>query len=160
MLSDKPEQLQGRFTQEKYLSVVDAYLNSSGLFSYQRDAEILWETKEPVQSKVVLTPTAIVNRQGEREIVSLDSETNPMVGVLSEIFFAVFTADWNRLSGYFAVSGEQANQQWRAELIPLDAVIKQVVSRVELKGDTLLREVVLYESGGDYTRIHFHELSR
>jgi predicted metalloprotease len=38
--------------------------------------------------------------------------------------------------------------------------VKRVISRVELQGDRNLRQVLLYEEGGDWTRIQFHDLQQ
>ena len=40
----------------------------------------------------------------------------------------------------------------------VDKSVERVVTRVELSGDELLREVVLFEAAGDRTQIKFLEL--
>ncbi|MBY4676116.1 outer membrane lipoprotein carrier protein LolA [Marinobacterium arenosum] len=155
-----PAHLDGHFTQEKYLSALDASLVSTGVFSYQRGRSIRWETLEPIKNELLMTPESIINRQGGQELLQLETASNPVVKVLSEIFFAVLTADWAKLSGYFDLSGTLEGSQWTAELVPTDSAVRQVVTRVELKGDSLLREVVLHENGGNRTAIRFDSLSR
>ena len=49
--------------------------------------------------------------------------------------------------------------QWHAELVPVDKTVQQLVSRVELKGGALVREIILHESSGDRTAIHFDRLN-
>ena len=159
-ISTSPSSLDGRFSQEKYLAALDASLLSSGVFSYRRGESIRWETLEPIQNELFMTPTTIVNRQGEQELVRLEKDTNPAVTVLSEIFFSVLTAEWAKLAVYFDLSGQLDGDQWSAELIPVDHSVMHVVSRVELRGDTLLRELILHESGGDRTTIRFDSLSQ
>lgn len=159
-LSKSPESLTADFNQQKYLSSLDATLSSSGVFHYQRGKSIRWQTLQPIQNELLMTPDAIVNRQGDQELVRLDTASNPAVAVFSDILFAVLTADWSQLASYFKLSGEGQGGQWHAQLVPIDKVVLQVVSRVELKGDKFLREVILHEASGDQTTIRFKNLSQ
>jgi len=159
-LSMSPENLTGDFKQEKYLSSLDASLASSGVFNYQRETSIRWQTLLPIQNELLMTPTAIVNSQGGKELVRLETDSNPAVTVFSEILFSVLTAEWGKLASYFELSGGVEGVQWVAQLVPIDKTVMPVVSRVELKGDVLLREVILHEASGDRTTIRFDNLNQ
>lgn len=159
-ISVSPERLDGDFTQQKYLKALDTSLLSTGVFSYQRGKSIRWNTEEPIKNELLMTPDAIVNRQNGHELVRLETDSNPAVTILSEIFFSVLTAEWDKLSGYFDLSGTANGEQWSAELLPVDAAVLQVITRVELKGNDLLREVILHEKGGNRTTIRFENLSQ
>ena len=149
-----PEILEGSFNQEKYIATLDATLISTGVFTYQRDKSIRWEILEPIHSELLMTPSAINSKADNRELMRLDANSNPVAQVISEIFFAVLTADWEKLSPYFELSVTVEGAQWHAVLLPLDQAVAQVFSRVELKGQTLLEEIVLHEKSGDRTTIH------
>jgi hypothetical protein len=153
-LASSPDQLQGRFRQEKYLGALDTSLLSSGRFSYRRGESIRWEILEPIQNELVITPSGLSSRQGDNELLRIDARSNPGAAILGEIMFAVLSADWSRLEQYFELSGDIDGQQWRALLQPRDAVIGQVINQVELRGADLLRVIVLHEHGGDRTTIH------
>lgn len=157
-LTQSPAQLSGSFSQQKYLQALDISLLSSGVFEYQRGKVIQWETLQPIQNELIVTPTAIVSKQGGQNLLQLGAETNPAVAAFSGILFSVLTADWKKLANYFALSGQFEGNQWQAELVPLESTISQVVSKVELKGDVLLREVTLLENGGDRITIRFDHL--
>jgi hypothetical protein len=153
-ISTTPEMLEGRFSQEKYLSALDATLKSTGVFTYQRGKSIHWEILEPIQNELVISPVAITSKQADGELLRFDGGLNPTVLVLGEIFFSVLTAEWEVLADYFELSGEIDGQQWHAVLVPIDQTVIQVFSRIELKGGILLREIILFENGGDRTTIH------
>ncbi len=153
-LASSPDQLQGRFRQQKYLGALDTSLLSSGRFSYRRDESIRWEILEPIQNELVITPSGLSSRQGDNELLRIDADSNPGAAILGEIMFAVLSAEWSRLEQYFELSGEIDGQQWHAKLQPRDAVIGQIFSQVELRGAELLRVIVLHERGGDRTTIH------
>lgn len=107
-----------------------------------------------------MTPDSIVNKQGSEEIIRLDGSSNPVVSVFSEIFFAVLTADWSKLSSYFRLSGDVDEKGWNAVLIPVDESVKKVVSKVEIQGNQLPLKVVLHESNGNRTTIRFSNLQQ
>ena len=152
-ISATPEILQGRFSQEKYLGALDAALISTGVFTYQRGKSIRWEILQPIQNELVMTPTTITNKQGNDELLRLDMGSNPTAALMGEIFFAVLTAEWEKLADYFELSGEIEGQQWHAVLVPLDQAVVQIFSRIELKGGSLLRVIILHENSGDRTTI-------
>lgn len=159
-ITKNPTGLEGQFVQEKYLAALETSFISSGKFSYQRGVSVRWETLKPVQSEMLMTPEAISNTQGGRELMRIETKSNPAVTLFNEMFFSVLTAEWQKLSAYFELSGKVEDGYWRAELLPVDKTVKQVISRVELKGEALVHEIILYEGSGDRTTIHFSDLSQ
>ena len=153
-ISMTPEMLEGHFSQEKYLSALDATLKSTGVFTYQRSESIHWKILEPIQNELVISPVAITSKQADGEWLRLEVGLNPTAVVLGEIFFSVLTAEWEVLADYFELSGKIEGQEWHAVLVPIDQSVMQVFSRIELKGGILLREIILFENGGDRTTIH------
>lgn len=105
-LTDNPKQLQGQFQQSKYLSFLDTELESSGRFEYQQGQVIHWLTEQPIASELVLTPKAVINKQDGEEISRLNTEGNPIATMMSRIFFAVLTADWQPLATLFTLEGD------------------------------------------------------
>ena len=163
--SATPDYLQGSFRQEKYLQILDASLQSTGQFEYRRNEFIRWETLEPIQSELTMTPTSIVSQQVGQALLEFNSKTNPAVAVLSEILFSVLTAEWGKLGAYFELQGELEVSElkvgeWFVILLPKDQSVAQFVERVELQGDSLLRAVTLFEKGGDRTEIYFENMSQ
>lgn len=159
-ITKNPAGLEGLFVQEKYLAALETSFVSSGKFSYKRGISVRWETLNPIQSEMLMTPDAISNTQGGRELMRMETKSNPAVTLFNEIFFSVLTAEWGKLSAYFKLSGKVKEGRWQAELTPVDKTVKQVVSRVELKGEALVNEIILYESSGDRTTIHFNDLNQ
>ena len=152
--------LQGSFTQDKYLNALDATLTSTGKFSYLRKVSVRWETLEPIQSEFLMTPNEVISRQGEQELFRMNTRDNPVISTLNKIFFSVLTAEWENLAQYFQISDATIEKEsWQVELLPLDSSIQQVVQRVELKGDVFLREIILHEKDGNRTTIRFSDLT-
>ena len=153
-----PETLQGGFRQQKYLAALDTELSSSGNFEYRRGESIRWQIEQPIENELIMTGTSLSSRQGDDELLRLDVDSNPAAVVMSEILFAVLTAEWPRLAQYFTLSGELDEQGWRVELTPRAALIERMFERIELRGGKWLREIVMHEQGGDKTTIQLHDL--
>jgi len=153
-----PETLKGIFSQEKYLSAFELTLNSSGHFVYQKGRSIHWQTLEPVANELILTPDSIVNRQDGEELMRLEAKEGATIGIFSQIFFSVMTANWAQLERYFSLQGESDGEHWQVELTPTDIRFLQVIQKVELSGRELMEQVVLHEQNGDRTLIRFSEL--
>ena len=152
--------LEGNFTQDKYLHALDATLTSTGIFSYRRKVSVRWETLEPIHSEFLMTPNEVISRQAEQELFRMNAADNPVISILNKIFFSVLTAEWENLALYFQIADATIEKEnWQVELLPLDKAILQVVQRVELKGDIFLREIVLHEKDGNRTTIHFSDLA-
>ncbi len=152
-ITGMPDKHAGTFVQEKYLQVVDASLESSGVFEYERGKSIRWEILEPIQSELLMTPAGVSSKQNGEELLQLDASANPAAAALGEIFFAVLTADWGVLESYVELSGTIDGDNWHAVLEPLEQSARLVFTRVELSGSGLLEKIVLHESSGDRTTI-------
>ena len=142
-----PENLEGGFTQEKYLAALEASLISTGKFSYHENKLINWITLTPIKSSLLLTPDSISDESG--------AELSQGSDVLSNVLFSVLTANWAGLSNYFDMSGSTTDENWQVILNPRDATIASVIERIELGGNRFIRELTLYDRSGDYTKIIF-----
>ena len=154
-LTATDEELSGEFVQEKYLAQFETSIQSSGTFSYQRGKQIIWQTLQPIQSELVMTPTQIVSRQGDVELLRLDAGHNAAVAVLSNLFFSVLTSEWDQLDEHFTLSGNSSNGSWQISLTPKEEMIANVVNNVELSGERDLERVVMHENNGDRIHIAF-----
>lgn len=160
-LTESPDQLQGEFKQEKYLAEFDTTLVSSGIFNYQRNKFIRWQTLMPIENELLMKPNSIRSSQDGDDLISLKADKDPATKILTEIFFAVLTADWYALSDYFFANGDYQNDRdWQVKLTPREQTLKQAINHVELSGDNLMRKVVLHEKNGDITRIDFLNLQQ
>ncbi|MBJ7538697.1 outer membrane lipoprotein carrier protein LolA [Marinomonas transparens] len=157
-ITSTPNTLSGTFTQAKYLAQLDTSLRSTGEFHYLRDKEITWHTLTPIDSRLKLTPETMSNYQNGKQVNKMDSGSNPVVAILSDIFFAVMTAQWQVLETYFTVNTKVADRQWQATLTPLNANIGSFANKIILQGDQYLRHITLYEAEGNRTQIDFSQL--
>jgi len=156
-ISQTPDYLEGKFTQEKYLKALETGLVSTGVFVYKKGDYLIWETLDPISNKLVLTPTTIASQQGDKELLATPAGVDAITSVLSEILFSVLTANWGNLSKYFEMSGDIDRGSWVVELLPIDVTIAATINKIELSGKALLQKIVLYEKQGDSTTIVFSD---
>lgn len=148
-----PERHQGRFIQQKYLQAVDASLQSSGVFDFERGKSVRWEILEPIHSKLLMTAEGISGSDNGETLLQLEASANPAVAALGEIFFAVLTSDWATLENRVELSGSIEGENWHAVLHPKDESTRLVFTRLELFGSQLLEKIVLHENNGNRTTI-------
>lgn len=159
-LTDAPESLQGHFEQNKHIKQFKVSIQSKGDFYYQRNKLIRWSTQQPIANELLMTPTSITSQQQGQQLINIDAEQQPTVKVLSQIFFAVLTAEWQSLSEFFYANGVEDGSNWHVDLTPKTDLLKQSLTKVTLTGDSLLREVSLSEPNGDTTHIVFSDLHK
>lgn len=157
-LMQSPQTLSGRFEQSKYLAALDTDIVSEGRFDFEAGNSIRWHTLSPIENLLTLTPERITSEQGGTVLSQLETRNNPVVALFSDIFFGVMTARWDSLAEHFEVQSRITGPDWQATLIPREANVGQIVTRIELQGDGYLREIRLFEAGGDSTRIRFLDL--
>ena len=153
-----PGSLSGEFTQQKHIREFDLTIDSSGRFSYTPDGEILWETREPIASELIMSNEHIVSRQDGREISRIDASAHSVVTTLANLFFSVLTARWDSLERYFDLTATTTQDSWTVHLNPTDTTISTLFEAIELSGDRHIGTVLLREKNGDTTRITFDKL--
>jgi hypothetical protein len=147
--------VRGAFEQRKLVKGFRNPLVSGGEFVVSRRRGVVWRTREPFASSLVVTRERVLARQGDGSIARvLNAAEEPAVRTISETLFGVMAADLAVLAQRFHIEGELSGRDgWRLVLLPRDAALGRWVTRVELDGDRFLRAVRLHEGSGDQTQI-------
>ncbi|MFA5938395.1 MAG: outer membrane lipoprotein carrier protein LolA [Sinimarinibacterium sp.] len=149
------QSLRGRYRQTKQLAELPRPLIAEGDFLFARTLGIAWRTQTPFAAELLITPDALIQRNGDEE-QRIDAASQPAVRAIAEVFFAVFTLDFNTLTTVFRPYAEPlAGEQWVLGLRPLQPLGS--IEEIEIRGGTLVAQVVLRERGGDLTRIELYE---
>lgn len=149
------QSLRGQYRQTKQLAELPRPLIAEGDFLFARTLGIAWRTVTPFPAELLITPDALVQRNGGEE-QRVDAATQPAVRAIAEVFFAVFTLDFNTLTTVFRPYAEsQADGRWTLGLRPLQPL--GAIEELEIRGGTMVAQVVLRERGGDVTRIELHD---
>lgn len=149
--------VRGEFQQRKTVKGFRNPLVSRGDFLLARDRGVVWHTREPFESSLVITRDRLLSRRADgRPEQRIDARDEPGLRAVNEMLFALLTADLATLGSRFHIDGElRGAAAWRLSLAPRDAALSQWVTGIELEGDGHVRIVRLQEAQGDTSVIHF-----
>lgn len=152
--------LQGDFEQTRTLKGFRNPLVSRGDFLLLRSRGVVWRTRAPFASTLLVTRDRLLSRSSDGAAnMQLDARTEPGLRAVNEVMFALLAGDLATLARHFRMDGELLEgQSWRLVLTPVDAVLAGQFTRIGLEGDRYVRLVRLDERGGDQTVIRFSAL--
>jgi hypothetical protein len=155
-LADVPV-LRGNFVQTKRLAGFRNPLQSSGQFVLVRGRGMLWFTRLPFASALVVTPERLetLDAQGQR-LSRVESRDEPALRSINQLLLATLAADLAPLRALFAIDAELVgSQDWRLTLRAEDALLARQLARVALAGERHVHNVHIEERNGDRTEIVF-----
>ena len=154
-----PPVLRGQFEQEKHLQGFKNPLLSKGDFLLARDRGVVWNTRSPFASTLVLTKQRLLTRQADGSTRALTDQAAPAVSTANALLMALLAGDIEALSRQFDLREIlAADGSWRLQLVPKQGALKKIFKLIELQGDQHVRSVHLEEVRGDYTDIRFLQL--
>lgn len=149
----RPEWLRGEFTQSKKVAGFARPLVSRGDFVLARGRGVLWRTTTPFASELRLTRDDIRATQGGHTSMRLEAAREPTVRVISTLMFSLLHGDVSSMGELFELSGAIKGAGWQLSLLPRPGPLQQVLRKVELEGDSLVRRIQLFETQGDESLI-------
>lgn len=153
--------VRGKFEQRRYLSGFDKPLVSRGDFVVSRAHGMVWTTRAPLVSTLVVSADGLVVRGADGAVQQrIGATVQPGVGMMAESVLAVMRGDMAGLSHAFEIDGTLVGARgWKVALVPRDARLRQALSRIALSGDQHVRALTVGETGGDRTEVRLYELS-
>lgn len=149
----KPQNVQGVFTQERHLRSLAKPMNTQGIFAIKPKSGLYWQIDKPLSLRLR------VNRQG---IAQWDSkkqrwQNSPQGGQAAQVklFMAVLGGDIGALEQQFTPKLSGSAQKWQLDLQPKTAVMKQVFQSIRINGGRHVERVELLETQGDKTVMQF-----
>lgn len=145
----KTEITEGRFRQEKTITVLKKPLLSAGTFTYHQKHGVIWQTLTPVHSLLLVNQTHLVTAQGEQTLP-------PAFG---RVFTAMLGGNLGLLNEGFKISGTRSKGNWQLQLVPKDALVKKIIAGMRLQGGRELQQLEIREANGNSTRIAFEHIT-
>ncbi len=158
-IADAPV-LRGEFEQTRTLKGFKHPLVSHGDFLLVRSRGVVWRTRAPFASTLIVTRDRVLSRGADGAATAqLDARTEPGLRAVNEVMFALLAGDLATLARHFRIEGELLEGQgWRLLLTPVDSMLAGQFATLGLEGDRYLRQVRLDERSGDQTVIRFAAL--
>jgi hypothetical protein len=148
--------LDGNFTQTKHLAQMPMALKSAGQFRFEKAGQLTWEVTSPVTSRLLIYADKIVQYDGDRPVMTLTAEQQPVVRVLGDIFYGILLSDPQRLARQFTHVADDNLDVTR--LVPTDRVLGLAIDWIELSGEGQVSAFRMQEHNGDQLFIELQEL--
>jgi hypothetical protein len=154
----KPEQLCGRFEQNKQLAGMKKPLASSGRFCVVAGKGVLWRTLKPFPNTLRLSRDEIVQLQGERVAMRMEASREPTVRMINGVLFSLLSGDLGQLDSLFEVDGTAADGAWKVTLKARNPALARAIGTLALEGGAYVRTIHMVEDSGDRTDIVFSDI--
>jgi len=137
------------FTEKKFLSLLDAPVQSSGELLFTPPDRMEKRTIKPkAESVVVQAGEVTLERAGKRHTLQL--RENPAVAVLVDSIRSTLAGDLDALTRAYSVALDGAPARWKLTLRPLDPAASQLVERIEIGGaEARVASVEIFQADGD-----------
>lgn len=151
-------EVQGEFTQQRFLKALPKPLVSSGRFQLVPGKSLLWHVQKPFEQKVRVDETGMQHwRNGQWQP---DARTGGAARAQLDFFMDMIGGRFDSLRRHFGMKLSGNAQQWSLQLDPSSVLMKKIFRRIDIDGDTHVRTVVLDEVQGDRVDMRFHALRR
>ncbi|MDR2597592.1 MAG: outer membrane lipoprotein carrier protein LolA [Treponema sp.] len=140
----------GNFEQEKKINRLNRALVSSGNFLIVSGSGMVWDTLKPFPSVMTLGKDYIIQSKGSQRTV-LSAQGNETFIRLAEVISAVFTGNTEKLTENFDIYFIGVNNNWEMGLIPKDKFIASITEKIVMKGDSVIKSILIFEQNGDST---------
>ena len=138
--------MEGRFTQEKHLTILPKPVVSSGHFSFDHKRGIVWETLKPIVSKFSVGPDGINGGQLPNSAAARSKQ-------IETLFLSLVTGDFRQLEQLFSVTAEGNIQSWQLLLKPQNNNVQAYIKAIHVAGGENSENITIEEQNGDSTRI-------
>jgi hypothetical protein len=148
----KLSHIDGEFSQQRFIAVLSVPLQSSGVFSYDREQGVTWQTLKPIASLVKIDPKqGVLTGQSEQDLQAVTSSQ-----VVGDIFIGLFSGDLTRLTGMFHATEQSTANGWELLLEPRDPQVAEHIASIQVRGGEHVETIVLREGNGDRSEISLH----
>ena len=152
--------LSASFTEEKSLAIMSEVLVSRGRFEYDAPDRFVWETLEPVRSRLTVEGDDASLVRGGRER-SVDLSMQPLAARFVTLTQRLAVGDLDALRASFEIEIRGDSREWVLHLTPLATADLGDLEHVQMRGENdVLRSLHLRFGGGDTTHIVFEDVVR
>lgn len=121
------------FTEQKYISILDVPVESSGELSFAPPARLEKRTLKPkVETLVLDGDTLSIERKAQKQVLQL--KDYPEVAGMIVGIRAMLSGDRTALERLYHINLEGNRDRWTLVLAPLDARVARLISRIRMEG--------------------------
>lgn len=153
----KPANVQGAFTQQRHLKSLSKPMTTQGRFVLVPNKGLLWQMQKPFETTLRVRADGIMQYNG-------GTWNNPNQSRLSgqsrqiKLFLDLLGGNTRGLENQFDLALSGTEKQWTLRLTPKTAVTRQIFNRIDISGDSVVRQIELDEKQGDRTVMRFNQV--
>lgn len=150
----KPQNVQGAFTQQRYLKSLNKPMTTQGRFVLQPRKGLLWQMQKPFDNRLRVRADGIMQWNGQSWVAANNSKMSGQQQQI-KLFLDLLGGNTAGLEKQFDLQLSGNPKQWTLRLNPKTALMKQVFTRIDISGDSVVRKIELNEKQGDRTVMTF-----
>lgn len=145
----------GSFLQTKHIAKLNRNLVSSGEYLISKADGIVWQTKKPFPSTMIVSTHAVVQIAASGKKTVLQAGNNATFESFAKVISSVFQGGSALSETNFALYFEGDEKNWKVGLVPKESAIRAVAEKFVLQGSSAMNSVTMHEKNGDFVRYEF-----
>ncbi|BFU61707.1 LolA family protein [Rodentibacter abscessus] len=150
----KPQSVQGDFSQQRFLKSLIKPIVTTGKFTLVAQKGLLWQMEKPFASQMKVTSQGISQWNGSNWIAHTKMGQSEQI----QLFLGLLSGDISALSNQFDFSLTGSASHWQLFLKPNSLLMKQIFNQITIEGDIAVNSIELKEKQGDRTLIQFENI--
>lgn len=139
------------FTQRKTVAALSRPLQSSGVLGLSTGQQLVWQTRVPLKSTLVIAAQGL--QQFDRNDALVSELDLPVARALAQVFLDVLSGNTQTLATAFTQTLDCNGDAWELTLVPTDPAFAQLLTSITVSGAATLQRLAFRETRGDYTEI-------
>ena len=141
----------GKFVERKYLAILSAPLEFSGVLVYTAPGRLEKHTLLPQPESLVLEQDQLtLENKARNQRRTLVLQDYPVIWAFVESIRSTLAGDLQTLNRFYRISLEGSGDRWRLLLAPNEPKMQAVVSEIRISGSkNRIRAIEIVEAGGD-----------
>ncbi|WP_107879123.1 LolA family protein [Neisseria animaloris] len=153
----KPDNVQGAFTQQRYLKSLSKPMTTNGQFVLVPKRGLLWHMQKPFDNRLRVRSDGIMQWNGKNWVAANASKMSGQTQQI-KLFLDLLGGNTQGLEKQFNLQLSGTQQKWTLRLDPKTALMKQIFTRIDISGDNVVRRIELNEKQGDRTVMQFENV--
>lgn len=153
----KPDNVQGAFTQQRYLKSLSKPMTTNGQFVLVPKRGLLWHMQKPFDNRLRVRSDGIMQWNGKNWAAANPSKMSGQAQQI-RLFLDLLGGNAQGLEKQFTLKLSGTQQKWTLRLDPKTALMKQIFNHIDISGDTVVRRIELHEKQGDRTVMQFNQI--
>ncbi|MDO1509343.1 MULTISPECIES: outer membrane lipoprotein carrier protein LolA [unclassified Neisseria] len=153
----KPDNVQGAFTQQRYLKSLTKPMTTNGRFVLLPKKGLLWHMQKPFDNRLRVRSDGITQWNGKNWTTANPSKMSGQSQQI-KLFLDLLGGNTTGLEKQFNLQLSGTQQKWMLRLDPKTALMKQIFTRIDISGDNVVRRIELDEKQGDKTVMLFENV--